>query len=310
MNIPIVTTRNQSWISSADTTLVLAGHGSSKHPDSGAPIYRHADRIRRLALFDEVRPAFWNESPEFRDSLDDVRSEVVVIVPIFMSEGYYVQQVLPREFGIAGKQPHPNTSVHLTKPIGTHCYVSSVILARINAIRTRHFLSGQGPPGVALIGHGTLRNPNSKRAILDHAARIRRYAGFPEVHPFFLDEPPYVDDMLQTFRARSVIAVPLLIADGRHTRYDIPGRIGFSERRINTETGTLREQINGRAVWYSNAIGTAPQMVRVILERVREVGIYGNRISLVQHTSGNFTRKRHLESLNVTIRKRRQRSTT
>ncbi|HKJ67773.1 MAG TPA: CbiX/SirB N-terminal domain-containing protein, partial [bacterium] len=255
MDIPNTLTDDQRRISSRRITLVLAGHGSSENPESGAPIHRHADRIRRLALFDDVRPAFWNESPEFRRSLCDVGSEAVVIVPVFMSEGYYVQQVLPREFGIAGEQPDRETSVHLTKPIGTHGAVTSVILGRIDEIRTTDSVLERDPPGVALIGHGTLRNPNSKRAILDHAARVRRQTGFPEVHPFFLDEPPYVDDMLQTFRARSVIAVPLLIADGRHTRYDIPDRIGFSERSINPETGTIREQINGRRVWYSNAIG-------------------------------------------------------
>lgn len=310
MNSPITTTRNQSRISSPRTTLVLAGHGSCNNPYSSDPIYRHADRIRGLALFDEVRPAFWNESPEFRQSLCDVRSETVVIVPVFMSEGYYVQQVLPREFKAASKQLNRKTTVHLTKPIGTHCSVTSVILARINAIRTGDSFSGQERPGVALIGHGTPRNPNSKRAILEHTNRIRRRAEFHEVHPFFLDEPPYVDEILQTFRTRHIIAIPLLIADGLHTRDDIPGQIGFTDLRINTESGTTVEQINGHQVWYSNAIGTAPHMVKVILERVREVTIHGNHIFMVPHLFGDIPGRTQLKSLNHKNIKQLRRSTT
>ena len=84
------------------TALVIVGHGSHLNEDSSLPVYEHAARIRETGEFDEVVECFWKEEPSMRHVLDTVESEDVYVVPAFISEGYFTQQVIPRELGLEG----------------------------------------------------------------------------------------------------------------------------------------------------------------------------------------------------------------
>ena len=77
--------------------LLVAAHGSHLNPDSSTPAFDHADRIRAAGAFDEVQETFWKEEPHFREALRTLASEAVCVVPLFVSEGYFTEQVLPRE---------------------------------------------------------------------------------------------------------------------------------------------------------------------------------------------------------------------
>src|SRR5204863_1805911 len=79
------------------SALVLAGHGSTLNPDSAQPTHEHADTIRRRGLFAEVVCSFWKEEPSLREVLRMIDSPEVYIVPNFISEGYFTQEVIPRE---------------------------------------------------------------------------------------------------------------------------------------------------------------------------------------------------------------------
>ncbi|MFB6228499.1 MAG: CbiX/SirB N-terminal domain-containing protein, partial [Halobacteriales archaeon] len=73
--------------------LVIVGHGSHRNPASDEPAFAHADRIRETGAFDEVREAFWKEEPSPREVLRIVDTDVVYVVPLFISEGYFTEQV-------------------------------------------------------------------------------------------------------------------------------------------------------------------------------------------------------------------------
>src|SRR5918998_1568618 len=79
--------------------LVIVGHGSHLNEDSSLPVYEHAQRIRKTGEFDEVVECFWKEEPSMRHVLDTVEADDVYVVPAFISEGYFTQQVIPRELG-------------------------------------------------------------------------------------------------------------------------------------------------------------------------------------------------------------------
>ena len=104
--------------------LVIIGHGSHLNADSSAPVYRHAEAIRRTGVFSEVRECFWKEEPSMREVFDLVESEEVYVVPLFISEGYFTEEVIPRELGLSG--PAPSVTEKLGKtirycgPVGTH----------------------------------------------------------------------------------------------------------------------------------------------------------------------------------------------
>ena len=260
--------------------LVIVGHGSHLNPGSSSPTFTHADTIREADVFDEVREAFWKEEPSFREVLRTLESDVVYVVPLFISEGYFTEQVIPRELRLDDDWSYDGEEVlveipddvekevRYCGPVGTHDVMTDVIVQRAETV-TGDPDVGEGF-GLAVVGHGTERNENSAKAIEYHAERIRSMGRFDEVKALFMDEEPEVDDVTDYFSARDVVVVPLFIADGFHTQEDIPEDMGMVEDyRDGYDVPT---EVDGHRLWYSGAVGTERLMADVILERAAEAG--------------------------------------
>ena len=266
--------------------LVIVAHGSHLNAESSTPTFAHADTIRATGAFDEVREGFWKEEPPFREVLRTVESDEVYVVPLFISEGYFTEQVIPRELRLAEWDPaqwdsdgtsatHTTLTptdvdkrVHYCGPVGTHDAMSDVIVQRAESVTGDPDI-GEGF-GLAVVGHGTERNENSAKAIEYHAERIAAMDRFDEVRPLFMDEDPEVDDVTDYFESEDVVVVPLFIADGYHTQEDIPEDMGLTDDyRTGWETPA---EVDGHRVWYSGAVGTEPLMADVVLERAADAG--------------------------------------
>jgi sirohydrochlorin cobaltochelatase len=255
----------------ADSTeaLVIAGHGSHLNPHSDTPVFDHADSIRERGVFDEVREAFWKEEPSLREVLRTLESDVVYVVPLFMSEGYFTERVIPRELRLEDEPTlDVDKTVQYTEPVGTHDAMTDVIVQRAESV-TDDPEVGAGS-GLAIVGHGTERHENSARSTRHHAARIRERDRFDEVDVLFMDESPYVEAVTERFDSPDIVVVPLFVADGYHTREDIPEDLGLTD---DYRTGyPVPANVDGHRVWYAGAVGTEPRMADVVLERAIEAG--------------------------------------
>ena len=60
----------------------------------------HADRIAEMDRFGEVKALFMDEEPEVDDVTDYFESEDVVVVPLFIADGYHTQEDIPEDMGI------------------------------------------------------------------------------------------------------------------------------------------------------------------------------------------------------------------
>ncbi|PSQ31749.1 hypothetical protein BRD16_02225 [Halobacteriales archaeon SW_6_65_46] len=266
--------------------LVVVAHGSHLNPDSSTPTYRHADTVRETGVFDEVATAFWKEEPSFREVLRTLESETVYVVPLFISEGYFTEQVIPRELRLEsfdveqwdsdGTSASSTTleasdvdkTIHYCGPAGTHDAMTDVIVRRAESV-TDNGDVGDGF-GLAVVGHGTERNENSAKAIRYHADRIRDSGRFDEVRDLYMDEEPEVDDVSDHFETDDVVVVPLFVADGYHTQEDIPEDMGLTDDyRTGWETPA---EVDSTRIWYAGAVGTEPLMADVLLERARDAG--------------------------------------
>ena len=266
--------------------LVIVAHGSHLNAESSTPTFDHADRIRATGAFDEVREGFWKEEPAFREVLRTVESDEVYVVPLFISEGYFTEEVIPRELRLDGWDPETwdsdgtsathatleatdvGKTVHYCGPVGTHDAMSDVIVQRAESV-TGDSDVGAGF-GLAVVGHGTERNENSAKAIEYHADRIRERDRFEEVRALFMDEDPEVDDVTDYFESDDIVVVPLFVADGYHTREDIPEDMGLTDdyrKGWNTPA-----EVDDHRIWYSGAVGTEPLLADVVLERARDAG--------------------------------------
>ncbi|HEX2729397.1 MAG TPA: CbiX/SirB N-terminal domain-containing protein, partial [Rubrobacteraceae bacterium] len=134
--------------------LVIVGHGSHLNEDSSLPVYEHAERIRKAGEYDEVVECFWKEEPSMRHVLDTVESDDVYVVPAFISEGYFTQQVIPRELGLDGPITRKGTkTIRYAGPLGTYEGMADVILERTDDLMRGKETTGR--TALVLLGHGT-----------------------------------------------------------------------------------------------------------------------------------------------------------
>ncbi|MFC4543804.1 CbiX/SirB N-terminal domain-containing protein [Halosolutus amylolyticus] len=266
--------------------LVIAAHGSHLNPDASDPTYAHADAVRETGAFDEVREAFWKEEPHFREVIRTLESDEVFVVPLFISEGYFTEQVIPRELRLEEWDPDlwdsdgtdasqvtleatdVDKTIHYCGPTGTHDAMTDVIVQRAESVTDDPDV-GEGV-GLAVVGHGTERNENSAKAIEYHTERIRERDRFDEAKALFMDEEPEVDDVTDYFESDDVVVVPLFVADGYHTQEDIPEDMDLTENyRLGWD---VPAEVDGHRIWYAGAVGTEELMAEVILERAADAG--------------------------------------
>ena len=251
--------------------LVLAGHGSTLNPDSSEPTHQHAATIRRKGIFYEVHACFWKEEPSFRQVFRMIEAEEIYIVPNFISEGYFTQTILPREFGLNGPVTRRDgQTIKYCEPVGNHANMTGLLLQRAQEVAPGVDLS---KISLVIVGHGTGLNDNSARAIRDQVERIRLLGEFGEVVDAFMEEEPAVAKWDELTTLENVVVVPFFIADGLHSYEDIPVLLGINPEPVGaaSQLGLFRNNpisLRGRKLYYASAIGTSPMLADVILDQV------------------------------------------
>ncbi len=271
----------------SNATLLLIGHGSTVNRDSAGPVLQHAAELRRRGLFAEVRGAFFKQEPSLSSTLAGARGSRVFIVPLFISEGYFTEEIIPLELGLreegqpvfARVQQRGERTLIYCAPVGTHESMAGVILARAcEVLETYPFpcVPRREETALFIAGHGTGRNGNSRRSIERQVALIQARNAFPEVHAVFMEEAPRISDCRELTGKKNLVVVPFFISDGLHGAEDIPVLLGEPERvvreRLNRGQPGWRNptEKEGKRIWYARAVGTDPHLADVILDRVRQ----------------------------------------
>ena len=256
------------------SALLIVGHGSTENPDSSTPYFDHADEIRRRGLFAEVHCCFWKEEPSMREAHYLIDSDEVYVVPDFISEGYFTQEIIPRELELTGATTAVRgKTFHYCLPVGVHRSMTDLILKRAKQIAP-----GIDPATTTLIitGHGTGLNQNSTKAIRDQVDLIASSgAGYAAVLDAYMEEQPFIAGWDQMSSTPNVIVVPFFISDGLHSFQDIPVLLGIdSELSVAASQRDIfrsnPHQLRGKALYYCSAIGTERLLADVILDQVSD----------------------------------------
>lgn len=271
----------------SDSALVLLGHGSTLNVDSAKPTYQHADTLRSRNLFAQVEEAFWKLEPGVSAVLRGIFAKRVFVVPLFISEGYFTEEVLPRELGFSQRsdgsfkltQREGEQTIHYCGPVGTHESMTGALIARAKGIVEAHpfpSLTRTEDTSLFIAGHGTSNNDNSRRAIEEQAEQIRIGGEYADVRAVFMEEEPRIEACYELAETKNIVMVPFFISDGLHSFEDIPVMLGETEKRVRERltngqpTWVNPTERRGKRLWYSASIGTEPFIAEVILERVRE----------------------------------------
>jgi sirohydrochlorin cobaltochelatase len=86
----------------ADTALLIVGHGTERHPDSGASARRHAAQIAARRRFAEVAVGFLDEAPRVPQTLRRLSVPHCVAVGLFVDAGEHGEEDIPALLAPAG----------------------------------------------------------------------------------------------------------------------------------------------------------------------------------------------------------------
>lgn len=270
-----------------DAALVIAGHGSTKNLNSGNPVFQHAAELRKRGIFSTVREGFWKQEPELLQVVQELTQSRIFIVPLFISEGYFSETVIPNALAFppgvgasfSRRRQEGGRTLFYCRPVGSHPGMTRLLLARAARV-IEQFPFPRAPKNeditLFIAGHGTEKDPQSRRAIDEHVEAIRQQHLYRSVEPIFMEQDPRIPTCYETAATKNIVVVPFFISDGLHVQEDIPVLLGEPERvvqqRLHAGQSTWRNptERHGKRVWLTPGVGTEPLLAEVILERVQE----------------------------------------
>jgi len=267
-----------------ETALILAGHGSTKNRDSSRHTRETAKRLQRRRIFKEVRAGFWKESPSFQEVFHGLQAKEAIVVPWFLTRGYFVEKVLSEQFA---KTPMP---CRIVEPLGSRPEIVRLMKKRAERLRTRirmrmrirkwvSRIVGIGKQdgdrrwemedgvklehtSLLLASHGTPLHKGS-RVAADGLAEELGKDGYKVSRAMFLEEEPKIADWRQVAAPEGpVMVLPHFLAGGLHGAEDVPGLLGIPHGREGWY------EVDGRWVGYGAPIGQPEEMESLILKMV------------------------------------------
>ena len=128
-------------------------------------------------------------------------------------------------------------------------------------------MTGEEDIAVVLIGHGS-RLPYGKEVMEELRRRLEMRAMFKVVRTAFMQiNTPGIEDALRELARsgiKNIIALPVFLADGAHTKEDIPEKL---EAAFAGEWAEIGKGVN---LIYGKPIGVDERIVDILIDRVKE----------------------------------------
>lgn len=232
-----------------DIAIVLAAHGDRAGVRPNATLLAHRDSLAAAFRFRCVTAGVLKGDLSLERAISeaiDSGAREVAVYPFFMSDGYFVGQVLPQRIVEMGA----TDNCRLLAPLGLDEQLPPLIHADASATATAAGIAPQSAR-LLIVGHGSELGPASANATRAAADRVSWLAGFAKVDTAFLEEPPFVDDALAE-TAMPTIVSGFFSGDGLHAGVDVPAAIDQS-KAIAT---------------YAGAIGASPAVPSLIARSV------------------------------------------
>lgn len=217
----------------------------------------HADLIRKRGVFSEVHCAFLKEEPLIRDALDGIKDENITIIPDFLAEGYFTQQVIPDLLRLDSRQGN----MRYCKPVGVNPMMQELIR---DAAADVLGCWDQREVTLLVIGHGSTKNKNSKQSLLGHLDALVSRTDYAQIADLWLDEAPLVVDWKTIVTQPRVVVVPFLLSDGQHGEWDIPWMLGIEGDGVHTRT----HRLGNYELRVAPALGTSARFAEAIVQMV------------------------------------------
>lgn len=254
----------------SEVTLVLAAHGSPVDSGVNRAVKAMANRIREREVWANVVAAFHYGDPGFADSLQKVNSRIAVVVPLMSSEGYFTERVTGQFLAAATQR---RLCLTVSPPVGTHHRSAEIVAERIQQVLQR-FDWELKRTDVLLVGHGTRRHKESRKATSELAgqlAPIWQSNGLVNVtKPIvgYIDDDPTIEKAVSNLLRNQLLVFPFLISNGPHAQVDVPEALGLGKKENAAEP--WRVDVNGKQVVIDIPFGSLSAVEALIFDRAND----------------------------------------
>lgn len=202
--------------------LILAAHGERQVASPNRLLAGHARALSERLSPMPVACGVLNGEPSLESALEAVAGKGagrLLVYPLFMADGYFVEQVLPKRIAESGARLEPL----ILSPLGLDPGLEALMLAEaLAAAKGRGFAPEKTRLLVA--GHGSKFGPASADATRRMANRLAGANRFARVGAAFLEEPPFIADALKEDEGPVVVS-GFFAGDGMHSSRDVPEAI-------------------------------------------------------------------------------------
>ena len=225
----------------AERGLLLVSHGSRLGITvAEQTLARHARRISAGGAFAEVATATLFGGPGPAAALERMRSQRVCVVPVLMSDGAHVREVLPQLLNGAGSRRRTGLpAIRISPPVGLAPTLADLM---VTFAEEEFRLRNLDPSGgtVLVVGHGSTRDTASRAAMELQADRVVSAGRFAAVQIAYLVENPQLEVALDQVPGPAVL-VAVFAAAGLHGGIEIRDAVALCGRRDLFYAGPLGE---------------------------------------------------------------------
>ena len=172
----------------------------------------------------------------------------ILVYPYFMAAGFFVSTRVPQRIAGAGASER----CRMLGPLGADPGLPALVLRRAAAVAVDNLDQPARACRLLLVGHGSKVARASAEATEAVAAALRRAGEFASIETAFLEEAPFLDDVIgqdaEGRDARPTVIVGLFNGDGLHAGEDVPAAM---------------QKAKG-PVAYTGAVGAMPEVADLI----------------------------------------------
>lgn len=206
----------QATETTAKPALLIVAHGERGGAGDDRLVYELAEQLRNGGNYSTVHGCFVRKEPSLKSIIDGMSAGPVIIYPLFMSDGYFVKQAIPRSID-------KSHQAKVLAPVGLNRQLPQLV-AKVAVQIAKATGRVPGDCHLLLAAHGSRHDRASRTATGTVAQSIEAMDEFASVSASFLEESPFLDEQLASISG-PVLVVGLFIGQGMHGSEDIPRAI-------------------------------------------------------------------------------------
>lgn len=200
--------------------VIVVGHGERGKEYSNAILQGHAKAVGEALPGMPVAAGVLSGLPHIEAALGKVvnsGAHRILVYPYFMAAGFFVGTRIPKRIADAGFAGR----CRILAPLGADPGLPGLIVRKAVAVATDELRAEPSACRLLLVGHGSKVSRASAEATEGVAGELRGTGRFGAVVTAYLEEAPFLDDVIPADATPTVI-VGFFNGDGLHAGEDVP----------------------------------------------------------------------------------------